>query len=115
MFAGEFRCKWTIRVDFSSLPRFASCSIKVSRTRPRVCSCGANRVPVAHALQDWEHKLARHEKAWMMTRVRLFMHFIVSETMGSKSIGPAGSVCHAACGSYQASKRKSSLSACTIG
>ena len=48
---------------------------------------------MAHALQDWEHKLARARESLDDDQSRLFMHFIVSETMGSEIDRSAGYVC----------------------
>jgi MraZ protein len=45
-----------------------------------------------YALQDWEHKLARARESLDDDQSRLFMHFIVSETMGSE-IDRSGRIC----------------------
>jgi MraZ protein len=45
-----------------------------------------------YALQDWENKLARARETLDDDQSRLFMHFIVSETMGSE-IDRSGRIC----------------------
>jgi MraZ protein len=45
-----------------------------------------------YSLQDWEHKLARARETLDDDKSRLFMHFIVSETIASE-IDRSGRIC----------------------
>jgi hypothetical protein len=68
-----------------------------------------------YSLQDWEHKLARARETLDDDKSRLFMHFIVSETIASE-IDRSGRICVPGdYESWQASTMRSSSSACTIG
>ena len=94
MFAGEFRCKLDDKGRF-----FIPSSIrdlldkgKPDQTKSVMFVRGQTECLWLYALQDWEHKLARARETLDDDQSRLFMHFIVSETMGSE-IDRSGRIC----------------------
>jgi transcriptional regulator MraZ len=97
VFAGEFRCKLDDKGRF-----FIPSSIRelldkgqpdrTNQTKSVMFVRGQTECLWLYALQDWEHKLARARETLDDDQSRLFMHFIVSETMGSE-IDRSGRIC----------------------
>ena len=86
MFAGEFRCKLDDRGRFfipSSIRELLDKG-KPDQTKSVMFVRGQTECLWLYALQDWENKLARARETLDDDQSRLFMHFIVSETMGSE-------------------------------
>ena len=94
MFAGEFRCKLDDKGRFfipSSIRELLDKG-KPDQTKSVMFVRGQTECLWLYALQDWEHKLARARESLDDYQSRLFMHFIVSETMGSE-IDRSGRIC----------------------
>lgn len=94
MFAGEFRCKLDDKGRFfipSSIRELLDKG-KPDQTKSVMFVRGQTECLWLYALQDWEHKLARARETLDDDQSRLFMHFIVSETMGSE-IDRSGRIC----------------------
>ena len=94
MFAGEFRCKLDDKGRFfipSSIRELLDKG-KPDLTKSVVFVRGQTECLWLYALQDWEHKLARARETLDDDQSRLFMHFIVSETMASE-IDRSGRIC----------------------
>ena len=94
MFAGEFRCKLDDKGRFfipSSIRELLDKG-KPDLTKSVVFVRGQTECLWLYAAQDWEHKLARARENLDDDQSRLFMHFIVSETMGSE-IDRSGRIC----------------------
>lgn len=94
MFAGEFRCKLDDKGRFfipSSIRELLDKG-KPDQTKSVMFVRGQTECLWLYALQDWEHKLARARESLDDDQSRLFMHFIVSETMGSE-IDRSGRIC----------------------
>ena len=94
MFAGEFRCKLDDKGRFfiPSSVRELLDKGKPDQTKSVMFVRGQTECLWLYALQDWEHKLARARETLDDDQSRLFMHFIVSETMGSE-IDRSGRIC----------------------
>ena len=94
MFAGEFRCKLDDKGRFfipSSIRELLDKG-KPDQTKSVVFVRGQTECLWLYSLPDWEQKLARARETLDDDQSRLFMHFIVSETMGSE-IDRAGRIC----------------------
>ncbi len=94
MFAGEFRCKLDDKGRFfipSSIRELLDKG-KPDQTKSVMFVRGQTECLWLYALQDWENKLARARETLDDDQSRLFMHFIVSETMGSE-IDRSGRIC----------------------
>ena len=94
MFAGEFRCKLDDKGRFfipSSIRELLDKG-KPDQTKSVTFVRGQTECLWLYALQDWEQKLARARETLDDDQSRLFMHFIVSETMGSE-IDRSGRIC----------------------
>jgi len=94
VFAGEFRCKLDDKGRFfipSSIRELLDKG-KPDQTKSVMFVRGQTECLWLYALQDWEHKLARARETLDDDQSRLFMHFIVSETMGSE-IDWSGRIC----------------------
>ena len=94
MFAGEFRCKLDDKGRFfipSSIRELLDKG-KPDQTKSVMFVRGQTECLWLYALLDWEHKLARARETLDDDQSRLFMHFIVSETMGSE-IDRSGRIC----------------------
>jgi MraZ protein len=94
VFAGEFRCKLDDKGRFfipSSIRELLDKG-KPDQTKSVMFVRGQTECLWLYALQDWEHKLARARETLDDDQSRLFMHFIVSETMGSE-IDRSGRIC----------------------
>jgi MraZ protein len=94
VFAGEFRCKLDDKGRFfipSSIRELLDKG-KVDQTKSVMFVRGQTECLWLYALQDWEHKLARARETLDDDQSRLFMHFIVSETMASE-IDRSGRIC----------------------
>jgi MraZ protein len=94
VFAGEFRCKLDDKGRFfipSSIRELLDKG-KPEQTKSVMFVRGQTECLWLYALQDWEHKLARARETLDDDQSRLFMHFIVSETMGSE-IDRSGRIC----------------------
>ena len=94
MFAGEFRCKLDDKGRFfipSSIRELLDKG-KPDQTKSVMFVRGQTECLWLYALQDWEHKLARARESLDDDQSRLFMHVIVSETMGSE-IDRSGRIC----------------------
>jgi MraZ protein len=94
VFAGEFRCKLDDKGRFfipSSIRELLDKG-KPDQTKSVMFVRGQTECLWLYALQDWENKLARARETLDDDQSRLFMHFIVSETMGSE-IDRSGRIC----------------------
>jgi len=94
VFAGEFRCKLDDKGRFfipSSIRELLDKG-KPDQTKSVMFVRGQTECLWLYALQDWEHKLARARETLDDDQSRLFMHFIVSETMSSE-IDRSGRIC----------------------
>ena len=94
MFAGEFRCKLDDKGRFfipSSIRELLDKG-KADQTKSVMFVRGQTECLWLYALHDWEHKLARARETLDDDQSRLFMHFIVSETMASE-IDRSGRIC----------------------
>ena len=94
MFAGEFRCKLDDKGRFfipSSIRELLDKG-RPDQTKSVMFVRGQTECLWLYALQDWENKLARARETLDDDQSRLFMHFIVSETMGSE-IDRSGRIC----------------------
>ena len=94
MFAGEFRCKLDDKGRFfipSSIRELLDKG-KADQTKSVMFVRGQTECLWLYALQDWEHKLARARETLDDDQSRLFMNFIVSETMASE-IDRSGRIC----------------------
>jgi MraZ protein len=94
VFAGEFRCKLDDKGRFfipSSIRELLDKG-KPDQTKSVMFVRGQTECLWLYAVQDWEHKLARARETLDDDQSRLFMHFIVSETMGSE-IDRSGRIC----------------------
>ena len=94
MFAGEFRCKLDDKGRFfipSSIRELLDKG-KPDQTKSVIFVRGQTECLWLYSLLDWEQKLARARETLDDDQSRLFMHFIVSETMGSE-IDRAGRIC----------------------
>jgi MraZ protein len=94
VFAGEFRCKLDDKGRFfipSSIRELLDKG-KADQTKSVMFVRGQTECLWLYALQDWEHKLARARETLDDDQSRLFMHFIVSETMASE-IDRSGRIC----------------------
>jgi len=94
VFAGEFRCKLDDKGRFfipSSIRELLDKG-KPDQTKSVMFVRGQTECLWLYALQDWEQKLARARETLDDDQSRLFMHFIVSETMGSE-IDRSGRIC----------------------
>jgi MraZ protein len=94
VFAGEFRCKLDDKGRFfipSSIRELLDKG-KPDQTKSVMFVRGQTECLWLYALPDWEHKLARARETLDDDQSRLFMHFIVSETMGSE-IDRSGRIC----------------------
>jgi transcriptional regulator MraZ len=94
VFAGEFRCKLDDKGRFfipSSIRELLDKG-RPDQTKSVMFVRGQTECLWLYALQDWEHKLARARETLDDDQSRLFMHFIVSETMGSE-IDRSGRIC----------------------
>jgi MraZ protein len=94
VFAGEFRCKLDDKGRFfipSSIRELLDKG-KPDQTKSVMFVRGQTECLWLYAVQDWEHKLARARESLDDDQSRLFMHFIVSETMGSE-IDRSGRIC----------------------
>ena len=94
MFAGEFRCKLDDKGRFfipSSIRELLDKG-KPDQTKSVMFVRGQTECLWLYALLDWENKLARARETLDDDQSRLFMHFIVSETMGSE-IDRSGRIC----------------------
>ena len=94
MFAGEFRCKLDDKGRFfiPSSVRELLDKGRPDQTKSVMFVRGQTECLWLYALQDWEHKLARAKETLDDDQSRLFMHFIVSETMASE-IDRSGRIC----------------------
>jgi MraZ protein len=94
VFAGEFRCKLDDKGRFfiPSSVRELLDKGKADQTKSVMFVRGQTECLWLYALQDWEHKLARARETLDDDQSRLFMHFIVSETMASE-IDRSGRIC----------------------
>ena len=94
MFAGEFRCKLDDKGRFfiPSSVRELLDKGKPDQTKSVMFVRGQTECLWLYALQDWDHKLARARETLDDDQSRLFMHFIVSETMSSE-IDRSGRIC----------------------
>lgn len=86
MFAGEFRCKLDDKGRF-----FIPASIrelfgkgKPNQTTSVIFVRGQTECLWIYSLPDWEQKLTHAKETLDDDQSRLFMHFIVSETMASE-------------------------------
>jgi MraZ protein len=94
VFAGEFRCKLDDKGRFfipSSIRELLDKG-KPDQTKSVIFVRGQTECLWLYSLLDWEQKLARARETLDDDQSRLFMHFIVSETMGSE-IDRAGRIC----------------------
>jgi len=94
VFAGEFRCKLDDKGRFfipSSIRELLDKG-KPDQTKSVMFVRGQTECLWLYALPDWENKLARARETLDDDQSRLFMHFIVSETMGSE-IDRSGRIC----------------------
>jgi MraZ protein len=94
VFAGEFRCKLDDKGRFfipSSIRELLDKG-KPDQTKSVMFVRGQTECLWLYALQDWEQKLARARETLDDDQSRLFMHFIVSETMASE-IDRSGRIC----------------------
>jgi MraZ protein len=94
VFAGEFRCKLDDKGRFfipSSIRELLDKG-KPDQTKSVIFVRGQTECLWLYSLSDWEQKLARARETLDDDQSRLFMHFIVSETMGSE-IDRAGRIC----------------------
>jgi MraZ protein len=94
VFAGEFRCKLDDKGRFfipSSIRELLDKG-KPDQTKSVIFVRGQTECLWLYSLPDWEQKLARARETLDDDQSRLFMHFIVSETMGSE-IDRAGRIC----------------------
>ena len=94
MFAGEFRCKLDDKGRFfipSSIRELLDKG-RPDQTKSVMFVRGQTECLWLYALQDWENKLARARETLDDDQSRLFMHFIVSETMASE-IDRSGRIC----------------------
>jgi MraZ protein len=94
VFAGEFRCKLDDKGRFfipSSIRELLDKG-KPDQTKSVVFVRGQTECLWLYSMQDWEHKLQRARETLDDDQSRLFMHFIVSETMASE-IDRAGRIC----------------------
>lgn len=94
MFAGEFRCKLDEKGRFfipSSIRELLDKG-KPDQTKSVVFVRGQTECLWLYSLQDWEQKLLRARETLDDDQSRLFMHFIVSETMASE-IDRSGRIC----------------------
>jgi MraZ protein len=94
VFAGEFRCKLDDKGRFfipSSIRELLDKG-KPDQTKSVMFVRGQTECLWLYALQDWERKLAQARETLDDDQSRLFMHFIVSETMGSE-IDRSGRIC----------------------
>jgi MraZ protein len=94
VFAGEFRCKLDDKGRFfipSSIRELLDKG-KPDQTKSVMFVRGQTECLWLYALQDWENKLARARETLDDDQSRLFMHFIVSETMSSE-IDRSGRIC----------------------
>jgi MraZ protein len=94
VFAGEFRCKLDDKGRFfipSSIRELLDKG-RPDQTKSVMFVRGQTECLWLYALQDWENKLARARETLDDDQSRLFMHFIVSETMGSE-IDRSGRIC----------------------
>ncbi len=94
MFAGEFRCRLDEKSRF-----FIPASIrelldtgKPDQTKSVMFVRGQTECLWLYSLPDWEQKLSRAKETLDDDQSRLFMHFIVSETMASE-IDRSGRIC----------------------
>lgn len=94
MFAGEFRCKVDDKGRF-----FIPSSIRelLDKGKPELTKSvmfvrGQTECLWLYSVQDWEQKLQRARETLDDDQSRLFMHFIVSETMASE-IDRSGRIC----------------------
>jgi MraZ protein len=94
VFAGEFRCKLDDKGRFfiPSSVRELLDKGKPDQTKSVMFVRGQTECLWLYALQDWDHKLARARETLDDDQSRLFMHFIVSETMSSE-IDRSGRIC----------------------
>jgi MraZ protein len=86
VFAGEFRCKVDDKGRFfipSSIRELLDKG-KPDQTKSVMFVRGQTECLWLYSLQDWEQKLARARETLDDDQSRLFMHFIVSETMSSE-------------------------------
>jgi MraZ protein len=94
VFAGEFRCKLDEKGRFfipSSIRELLDKG-KPDQTKSVVFVRGQTECLWLYSLQDWEQKLLRARETLDDDQSRLFMHFIVSETMASE-IDRSGRIC----------------------
>jgi MraZ protein len=94
VFAGEFRCKLDDKGRFfipSSIRELLDKG-KPDQIKSVIFVRGQTECLWLYSLSDWEQKLARARETLDDDQSRLFMHFIVSETMGSE-IDRAGRIC----------------------
>jgi len=94
VFAGEFRCKLDDKGRFfipSSIRELLDKG-KPDQTKSVMFVRGQTECLWLYALPDWENKLVRARETLDDDQSRLFMHFIVSETMGSE-IDRSGRIC----------------------
>jgi len=94
VFEGEFRCKLDDKGRFfipSSIRELLDKG-KPDQTKSVMFVRGQTECLWLYALPDWENKLARARETLDDDQSRLFMHFIVSETMGSE-IDRSGRIC----------------------
>jgi MraZ protein len=94
VFAGEFRCKLDDKGRFfipSSIRELLDKG-KPDQTKSVIFVRGQTECLWLYSLSDWEQKLARARETLDDDQSRLFMHFIVSETLGSE-IDRAGRIC----------------------
>jgi MraZ protein len=94
VFAGEFRCKLDDKGRFfipSSIRELLDKG-KPDQTKSVMFVRGQTECLWLYAVPDWENKLARARETLDDDQSRLFMHFIVSETMGSE-IDRSGRIC----------------------
>ena len=86
MFAGEFRCKLDDKGRFfipSSIRELFDKG-KPDQTTSVIFVRGQAECLWLYSLPDWEQKLTRAKETLDDDQSRLFMHFIVSETMSSE-------------------------------
>jgi MraZ protein len=94
VFAGEFRCKLDDKGRFfipSSIRELLDKG-KPDQTKSVVFVRGQTECLWLYSVQDWEQKLLRARETLDDDQSRLFMHFIVSETMTSE-IDRSGRIC----------------------
>jgi MraZ protein len=94
VFAGEFRCKLDDKGRFfipSSIRELLDKG-KPDQTKSVVFVRGQTECLWLYSVQDWEQKLLRARETLDDDQSRLFMHFIVSETMASE-IDRSGRIC----------------------